>query len=217
MASRIVHLAIAANLCGTAAPKDPARFLYGSLLPDAAASEIAENKITHYPVYTEDGKRKAFGLTVFREKFWDELNKDALYLGYYLHLLQDILHRGMMRERTFDVRVPGNVEKLHNDYRVVNAEIIRMYGLTLPSVPDGLEKEQLLQEFPFDLPHFRSELEEDFRMRPEGKTVFFHAEDAFRLIGEATEICLAEIRALRTGGEHFDEFAHMWSAVKVKR
>ena len=49
------------------------------------------------------------------------MKKDDLYLGYYLHLIQDMLYRRVMYgEHGWNSSVPGNVEKLHRDYEILN-------------------------------------------------------------------------------------------------
>ena len=224
MASRIMHLAVAdalADANGFLTGKEAKdRFLFGSLLPDAS-----ETKASHFPTYMPEkgGTKiwKTFDLTAFRERYGEEIRTDPLYLGYYFHLVQDILFRKIMYGETkYDPHVPGNIPLLYEDYRTVGGWIIRTRKLTLPDIPDGLEKEdKLLGQFPFRMQAFEEELKKDFqRYGPEtdgpGRTHFLHRETAERFITESVELCQAEILWLSGVGKdrHLDEQAFCWRA-----
>ena len=48
------------------------------------------------------------------------MKQDDLYLGYYLHLVQDLYYRNYLYvENHWNSAIPGNVEKLHHDYCVL--------------------------------------------------------------------------------------------------
>ena len=224
MASRIMHLAVAdalADANGFLIGKEKRdRFLFGSLLPDAS-----ETKASHFPKYIpeKDGTEiwKTFDLTAFREQYGEDMKTDPLYLGYYLHLLQDILFRKIMYGETdYDPHVPGNIPLLYEDYRTVGGWIIRTRKLTLPDIPEGLGKEdKLLGRFPFRLQAFEEELKKDFlgyEPDPGGeeRTHFLHREIAERFIDGSVELCQAEIRWLSGVGKDRapDEHAFRWTA-----
>ena len=60
-------------------------------------------------------------LECFRDRYGKYMKKDDLYLGYYLHLIQDMLYRRVMYgEHGWNSSVPGNVEKLYRDYEILN-------------------------------------------------------------------------------------------------
>ena len=223
MASRIMHLAVADALVNTngflSDEEVKKRFLFGSLLPDASST-----KASHFPKYMPDDNGtdvwKTFDLSAFRELYGEKLRADPLYLGYYLHLVQDILFRKIMYGETdYDPHVPGNIPLLYEDYRTVGGWIIRERRLTLPDVPDGLEREQnLLGRFPFRLAEFEEELKKDFLISGlvEGKTKathFLHRETAERFVNESIDLCQTEIRwLLGTKSVHLDENAFRWLA-----
>lgn len=49
------------------------------------------------------------------------MKTDDLYLGYYLHLVQDICYRHFVYDKyKWNPMIPGNVEKLHKDYSIIN-------------------------------------------------------------------------------------------------
>lgn len=204
MASRIMHLAVARmleNEVGQFFDKNEFdRFRFGSLLPDASAT-----KESHFPVYNVDGhcRQKTFDLAGFLALYEKQMRTDPLYLGYYLHLMQDVLFRKMMyTETAYDPHVPGNISLLYEDYRVIGKRLISQFRLTPPPVPDGLEKERdLFGRFPFRLNAFAEELKTDFLFGgldvPEtGNTHFLHLEIAERFLSESVSCCATGIRNL---------------------
>ena len=59
------------------------------------------------------------------------MKQDDLYLGYYLHLVQDLYYRNYLYvENHWNSAIPGNVEKLHHGYCVLNGRISQRYGLS---------------------------------------------------------------------------------------
>ena len=207
MASRIIHLAIAGLILEKHPLPEPDRFYLGSVLPDACADKSA-----HYKKYLANGSRKTHDLTGFREKYGDRLLTDSLYLGYYLHLLEDVVFRYDMYEILRFDPTPTDVERLHLDYQLTNRYVIRRYGVSdRLTVPDGIEAEPLFREWAFALPAFLEELHRDFRDRPQGKTVFFTEEIADRVISRSAEAALREIDALHVGTGYFDEVRWSWA------
>lgn len=211
MASRIVHLAIANEIIKIHPLPEPERFFLGSVLPDACPDKKA-----HYRKLLADGTRRTHDLSGFRRTYASRLQSDSLYLGYYLHLLQDILFRNEIYEVVgFDPRPAGNIPQLHLDYRLTNRHVIEKYGLTAQvRVPAGLEEEPLWKEWEFALAPFLEELAQDFRDTPRGKPRYFTEAIADGLIGRSAELCLSELDALRTGAGFFDEDRFSWKIRK---
>ena len=207
MASRIVHLAIANEINKLHPIPEPERFFLGSILPDACPDKQA-----HYNKLLANGAKMTNDLSGFRRKYGSRLQNDPLYLGYYLHLLQDILFRNEIYGVVgFDPRPAGNVAQLHLDYRLTNRSVIDKYGLTNQvRVPAGLEAEPLWQEWQFAPVPFLEELAQDFRDTPQGTPKYFTEAVADRLIHRSVELCLQELEALRTGAGFFDEDRFCW-------
>ena len=68
-----------------------------------------------------ENTRYTYDLEFFRDRYGKYMEKDDLYLGYYLHLIQDMLYRRFMyEEHGWNSSAPGNVEKLHRDYEILN-------------------------------------------------------------------------------------------------
>ena len=207
MSSRIVHLAIAGEINKIHPLPEPERFYLGSILPDACPDKQA-----HYRKLLAEGTRRTLDLSGFRRLYGDRLQSDSLYLGYYLHLLQDILFRNEIYEVVgFDPRPAGNIPQLHLDYRLTNRYVINKYGLTnLVRVPAGLEAEPLWQEWQFALTPFLEELARDFRDTPRGTPKYFTEAVADRLIHRSVRLCLQELEALRNETGFFDEERSSW-------
>lgn len=207
MASRIIHLAIANEVMKAHPLPEPERFLFGSILPDACADKEA-----HYKKFLPDGVRKTHDLTGFRRLYGDRLQADTLYLGYYLHLLQDVLYRYEMFEVVgFDPNPPENIPRLHQDFTLTNRYVIDRYGLTnTVRIPKGLEAEPLWRAWPFTPEPFLSELAQDFAAAPEGQTVFFTEAQADTIIHRSVALCLRELEALKHGTGFFDEVRFAW-------
>ncbi len=207
MSSRIVHLAIAGEINKIHPLPEPERFSLGSILPDACPDKKA-----HYRKLLAEGTRRTLDLSGFRGLYGDRLLSDSLYLGYYLHLLQDILFRNEIYEVVgFDPRPAGNIPQLHLDYRLTNRYVINKYGLTNPvRVPAGLEAEPLWQEWQFALTPFLEELARDFRDTPRGTPKYFTEAVADRLIHRSVRLCLQELEAFRNETGFFDEERSSW-------
>ncbi|MBR7011236.1 MAG: hypothetical protein IKI02_10080 [Oscillospiraceae bacterium] len=207
MSSRIVHLAIAGEINKIHPLPEPERFSLGSILPDACPDKKA-----HYRKLLAEGTRRTLDLSGFRGLYGDRLLSDSLYLGYYFHLLQDILFRNEIYEVVgFDPRPAGNIPQLHLDYRLTNRYVINKYGLTNQvRVPAGLEAEPLWQEWQFALTPFLEELARDFRDTPRGAPIYFTEAVADRLIHRSVRLCLQELEALRNETGFFDEERSSW-------
>ena len=212
MASRIIHLAIAKLIADTKPELNTDRFFLGSILPDACRDRSA-----HYSIYVAERKKKTYDLTFFRKHYGELMLRDALYLGYYLHLLQDILfRRTMYEELQFDPIPDGNVARLHRDYQLTNRFVIQRFGLKpLQVVPDDLSEKPLWLAHSFALEEFLEEMRHDYLDCPQGHTVFFTEETALQYIERSFEACRKELEALNSGTGYFDELQYAWKRHKI--
>ena len=92
MASRILHLIVAKEIIKQIKIKDENRFKFGMILPDAYNGDI-DKASSHMKIVICDGRKKTYDLTQFKREFAKEIYENDLYLGYYLHLLQDMIYR----------------------------------------------------------------------------------------------------------------------------
>lgn len=208
MASAIMHMAISDRVLREFPEIDRNRFLLGSMLPDAAVGGNGHRKIN----VCEETK-KTYDLPGFREQFRGQLKTDALYLGYYLHLVQDLVYRDYVyRIHHWDPRPEGNVERLHNDYAITNRYIIERYGLKPDiALPDGIAEEPLFADCRFDLEGFLRNFRNYFTEQPDGDIFFFTKEMTDECIGLCLKRCIAEVNALKAGEGYIDEIAFAWN------
>ena len=220
MPSRILHLAAAERLLAALPFRDPLMLRIGSVVPDA---EVLRGdppvKRAHYPVYRDGGARKTFDLRGFREKFGNRLPDDDLALGYYLHLVGDIVQRQMFRnELGWKAVNRESVRLLHRDYALLNPIVIASYGLKRedavpsPEILSSLSRDPLFSGMTFDFAGFFAGMEHDFSSVPEENdfTVFTpRAADSW--ISRTASLLESEVRSLRSGcGSVLDEADLEW-------
>lgn len=208
MASLTMHLAAAHQIADRAAIRDHDRFFLGTLLPDAC--DRAANG--HLKYHSPDGSFTTYRLSEFRDLYRSRLLSDSLYLGYYLHLIQDLVYRHFLYDdHHWNPRIPGNVDKLHRDYMLLNPYIIRSYHLGQPPViPETISSEPLYERFPFHTDQLEQELSREFSEDPQGDAFLMTASLADAYISRAVETCIQEIAVLRNGQTGIDEIAWAW-------
>ncbi|MBQ8215234.1 MAG: hypothetical protein IJZ33_03140 [Clostridia bacterium] len=206
MASRMIHLAIAYKVAEQRDVGDFARFQIGTMLPD----EYPKN-ISHLKYSFDDGRKKSYRLSFFRQRYGQKLAVDDLYKGYYLHLVEDMLYRNFVYGRHYwDPRPAGNIEKLHHDYNLLNGYIIQKYGIEKGLVlPADFEKEPLFEICPVSLQALRASFERDF-LPDDGTPFFFTVQMAEEFIQLATQQCVQEYDALTEGTFLTDERQYAW-------
>lgn len=211
MASRIIHLAIINMLAGKYEFKDLNRLKIGATLPDAAAPG-RNTEGSHLKIYLCGLTKKTYDFTRYRAEFGRKMKEDDLYLGYYLHLVQDILFRYFMYEmHHWNSRIPGNVDRLHNDYALINTYVVRKYQLQNDIViPADFAAEPIFTLYPFGFENFYEEMQGDYEPYQEGSLFFFTEKMADDFIGMAVEFCVKELEALWRGQPGIDEYEWAW-------
>lgn len=207
MASRIIHLAITDHLSKKYSCKDKNRLELGSVLPDAVTSGNSHLKIS-----ISDGTKKTYDLTGFRWCFLSKILEDDLYLGYYLHLVQDLHFRNFLYHRyRWNPLPPGNVERLHHDYALINPYVIQKYALSNTiTVPSSFDDEPIHKLGCFSVCEFLDNMKTDFQSCPTGTTFFFTKEMADEFIAYACEKCEQEVYSLFNGLDCTDERTLAW-------
>ena len=214
MASRILHLAVAEKIIERIPIQEYGRFRLGSLLPDAYRTGVSKTD-SHFKIHICGGSKKTYDLQRFQDTFGDRLKTDALYLGYYLHLIQDLIFRRLVYEKhRWNPRIPGNVERLHEDYKQLNPYVITHYGLkNCLELPEDFFDEKINTVYPFDIHTLRSDLNHDFEWetdQQEYTAFFFTPEMSVEFISKAVEVCIAEINALRVGKHGVRSYDYVW-------
>jgi protein tyrosine/serine phosphatase len=210
MASRVLHLVVLEELMKDINVKDKNRFRLGCMMPDLYNPAV-EKADSHLKVFTCGKSKKTYDLEGYLSMFGDKMDDD-LYKGYYLHLIQDLIFRELVYNKyKWNPLIPGNVNRLHNDYRLVNAYVIKKYGVKndIQLISD-LEKEKLYSIYPFKTDEFLKDMERDFSEKVEGDIFFFTKEMADEFVKIATENCHKELHALNEGKHYVDAYERAW-------
>lgn len=206
MASRMMHLAAAFQLLDMLPQgMDVPRFLSGTIMVDSAP---AERKASHF-LSQADG-RKTYDISRFRAQYGHLLMTDGLVLGYYLHLLQDLVFRDYMyHQLRFDPRKPGYLAGLHSDYRRLNLILAARYGLSANfAITDDAEPLNAIAAF--DMAGLPDALAEDFAVPGAAEAFFFTEELAAAYIDMAVAKCREELRAMQSGLPLTDPLDWTW-------
>lgn len=211
MASRILHLAVAEELMKHVQIKDKNRFCLGCILPDAYNPAVPKAD-SHLKASVCGKSKKTYDLDKFLSLFEKEMKKDDLYKGYYLHLIQDLVFRELVYDKyKWNPTIPGNVQRLHNDYRLINSYAIKKYGIKNEiQLIEKLEKEKLHSLYPFEVQGFLLDMASDFQDVEDEEIFFFTEAMADEFVSIATEDCLKELQALERGGHYVDAYARAW-------
>lgn len=174
MAQRMIHYMIGEMLAQETELKDKNRFLIGSVIPDAYC-DIRYRDITHFRYFSEDRKFSCYDIDRFRDTYRDQILRDDLYLGYYMHLVEDVFYRRLIRN-DHKITVFGYADKvsiLHRDYHVLNRYIRERWNLRYEvNVPEDLGNEDIFRIAEFNIPDFLKALEDDFSETTEAETVY---------------------------------------------
>ena len=211
MGSRLMHTAIALQIMEQVPVRERERFLFGSVLPDGAVSGNSHFRIYHSP------GRQTFDLKGFRERYRTELLADDLVLGYYLHLIQDMLLRKYLQEHMLWKSSRHSAKMLHKDYRKLNGYLTEQYDLR--SRADELKVQQtdgLFEGIVFDSSQMIQNIRTDLSAEASGKAGFFTKEHAREYIAYAAGMCAAELRALEEGSSVIDALDISWEWGKQK-
>ncbi len=209
MASRLLHLSILTRLAKRHPFKDSQRLFFGAILPDAPRSGAANS---HFRILCDGGRKKTLDLTRFRSQFLSSIENDDLYLGYYLHLIQDLVFRKFIYgDLHWNPAVPGNVERLYNDYRLLNRPVIERHSLPDAIVPpERFDEEPLQQQFQFDAEQLLRDYRSDFILAGTGESFFFTPARAEAYLDMATAVCDHEMEAVRNRAPLLDEYAYAY-------
>ena len=207
MASIIIHMAVTQNLldtCGIDENRD--EYLFGTILPDYNFKENHHYKDTR-------GERRFFNLTRFREEFGNKL-EDPIYLGYYLHLVQDTVFRDLMYNiHGFSPLEKENVLKLYGDYQRLNSYLARKYSIPVELLKNtDIISAHRYPDFILNKAELTEETEKyhNINICPDGDYFFFTPEMADEYIRLACDACISELSALKGKGEHINELDYSW-------
>lgn len=204
MASRLLHLAVSCELEKLADINDSNRFRLGHILPDAMVTESKFDYNTHFARLTPDKTKKVMDFGEFFVKFQKEILSDGLYLGYYFHLIEDVIFRNMLYYDLGLLKYRNNKEflkSLYRDYAIVGIRLTEKYNIKSSlEIPENFKKERIFEIAPFEAEAFLEELEKDFSRYYTGEPEFFGYAQGDSFISKCTRVCFSEYNALKNGG-----------------
>lgn len=198
MAQRTIHYLFGELFSQQIEIKDKQRFLLGNVLPDAYANGSDRDK-THYIVKTDT--QVYFDFSKFRDEYDVLIRSDDLYLGYYMHLVEDAFYRQFLySDRVIRPRNPEEVTMLHNDYHILNSHIVNQYQLQNTLIyPIDIKSETINNIAEFRVGEFLQDMSCDFADQATGTTRLLTEDLLDEFIEEYVSLGLQELQRVRSG------------------
>lgn len=212
MASRVLHLAVANEIMKQISVNDKNRFRLGVILPDACNLPSGPKNESHLKVVVGENNKKTCDLDQFIFLFKEEINHDELYIGYYLHLVQDLFFRKLIcYQYKWHPTSLKDVQHLHKDYRLTNLFIIKKYGVVndIQMIAD-LKNEKINRLSHFEVEEFLQDMEHDFYDTTEEEPYFFTNAMADEFVSGATDACIREWYELKKGKHYINPYQYAW-------
>lgn len=210
MAQRTIHYLFGEIISNEINLSDKKRFLVGSILPDAI--EPAYRTASHFKI--ETNTHKYFDFEAFRNLHFDLIFQDDLYLGYYLHLVEDAFYRAFFYTDRFTMpRTREEVQILHRDYHILNSYIVKKYDIhNILGSSFSLKNEPLCDIAPFLVDEFLRELACDFTEQTKGNTVFLTESMLDEYIKTYIPLAIAEVKNIKSGSTILSVTDYAWPA-----
>lgn len=210
MAQRTIHYLFGELLFDRAHLSNKERFLLGSILPDAI--DVSCRNASHFKVKT--GTHKYFDFAAFRNQYFDLMLRDDLYLGYYMHLVEDAFYRAFFYTDRFTMpRTRDEVTILHNDYHILNSCIVRKYRIhNILADTYSLENEPLRHIAPFLIDDFLGEMAHDFTEQTEGKPVYLTEHMLDEYVKTYVPLAIEEVNSIQKGASVLNVADYAWPA-----
>lgn len=209
MAQRIIHYLFGEMISKQVELADKKRFLLGSIMPDAI--EVCDKDKSHFKVRTDT--LVYLDLDAYRNQYFDLMQKDDLYLGYYMHLVEDAFYRVFVYQDRFTMpRTLEEVTFLHNDYHILNAYIVGKYD-----IHNILEKDTVLNHEPiggiknFLIRESINKLADEFTEQTQGATVFLTERMLDEFIETYVPLAIEEVKHLKNGTSILRTSEYTWA------
>ncbi len=213
MAQRTIHYLFGDILAEKVTLKDKNRFLLGSVLPDAY-SDAGQRNTSHFTSRLPTDNRVYFDFNEFRNQFGQLMMTDDLYLGYYMHLVEDDFYRQYIRSGDLKNNLPRSKEevaRLHNDYHLLNSYIVQKYNISYTLVlPADFEKEPINRITAFAFDGFLENMKNDFTEKLQGQTHFLTENMLDEFIDKYIGIAEAELKCVMSGTHYLNAEDYAW-------
>lgn len=138
----------------------------------------------------------------------------SIYLGYYFHLIEDVLFRNFMYyELSLISRrgTPQLINELYRDYHILNYYLVRKYHIKPLQQPTyNIKEERINKNFPFDVESFLENMQSDFSEHIKEKPKHFTENHVDLYIEQCRDYCIREYNALLQGKHAFSPIEFAW-------
>lgn len=208
MAQRTVHYLFGEMIARQTGLEDKERFLLGSILPDAVDAD--DKGRSHFKVKTDTMVYIDFD--AFQTRYFDRMLRDDLYLGYYMHLVEDAFYRCFVHQnRIVMPRTRAEVDCLHNDYHILNSYIVekyRIHNILDKAVISG--DETICNISAFHIQESLDKLSAEFMEQTHGTTVFLTEEILDKFIETYIPLAIKEVKCIKSGRSNFRTGDYTW-------
>ena len=210
MAQRTIHYLFGEMISRQTQIRDKKRFLLGSILPDAI--DTANRNLSHFKIETDT--HKYFDFESFRNRYFQQILQDDLYLGYYMHLVEDAFYRDFFYNSSLPMpRVREEVKYLHQDYHILNAYIVQKYQLkNILGTSFPLSNTPILDLTTFFIDPFLAELSHDFIEQTQGQTTFLTEALLDQFIARFLPLAIEEVDSVQKGTSLLKATDFAWPA-----
>lgn len=209
MAQRMIHYLFGELLSERINVKDKNRFLLGSVLPDAYI-EGHERGITHFICNSD--QQVYFDFEQFRKQFKELIRVDALYMGYYMHLVEDAFYRKFIQDN--QLKRPccqAEIILLHNDYHLLNSYIVKKYTISNTIVkPKDFDEESIGTLAKYDVDKLIKDMEHDFIEEPKGNSNFITENLLDEFVDKYMIFAIKEMQALLSDKKYLKPVDYAW-------
>ena len=210
MGSRMMHYALGKVLAERLCPEDREGFMLGCILPDALPPDKKHDCNCHYITVFDDGSYKWFDSLAFYDEYEDEIKHDAIYLGYYFHLISDNVFRQIFYIELGLIKRRGEkslFKEFYRDYNILNRSIADCYQLGKDlTVPQRLRDTALYKRYGFEPEALINDIYGDIDSHFEGETMHFDMDIVRRFVDRSAELCLKELAAIKEGRHVYNKY-----------
>lgn len=202
MAQRTIHYLFGEIFSQHVELKNKKRFLLGSVLPDAF-TDVSDRNKTHFKHRMPELNRSYFDFDKFKEQYFDLMQKDDLYLGYYMHLVEDAFYRDYIYCGRFEMpKCREEVALLHNDYHILNSYITEKYKISNILEPIDISNEPLCKIADFRAAEFIEDMANDFTEQTKGETVYITEDMLDEFIEKYVTKGIDELKSVQRGKDY---------------
>ena len=146
----------------------------------------------------------------------DFMLQDDLYLGYYMHLVEDAFYRVFLYEdRMARPGTPEEVQRLHQDYHILNSYIVNKYNIHNILTRDiSLAATPMGRIAAFHTREFLEALSHDFIEKTQGATAYLTEALLDEFVETYLPVAIQEIKSLREGVSALRAKAYAWPTQK---